>query len=180
MTNGPDPAIRIMALQVAMAWWNVHGRTPIRTEVLDLADTVASWADPAAPVELVIHVDLTTYQQSNHAPSATIYGGKKVQLTDTQQVTLSVEATDSKGQPVTEDAALTWSESSGGQIISLQVAPDNMSCLVVAGNVGTGAVVTVGDGTRTATMSFDVIAGDIAALNVTAGTPEDQPPAPTG
>lgn len=174
-----DPEARLVALQVAIGWNLVHGHTQIKREVFDLAESIINWADPAVPAALIISVDQVTYDQDGPSQTQTVYGGGKVQLNDNQQVTLSVTAVDTKGQPVTEDAALAWSLADGSVagIVSITPAADNMSCLVVAGNVGTGAVVTVGDGNRTATMSFDTIPGDLAALNITAGTPEDQPPA---
>lgn len=163
-----------------MVWYGLHGNTPIRKEVLALAEVIANWADPQEPAALVIRVAEITYGQSDGQQTTTVYGGGKVQLADDQQVTLTVQAVDSKGQPVTEDAALAWSLAEGDTpgIVSIQPAADNMSCLVVAGNVGLGAVVTVGDGTRNATMSFDTIAGALAGLTVSAGTPEQQPAAP--
>lgn len=174
-----DPEARLLALEVAMAWYVQHGHTAIRPEVYDLAEQIANWADPQAPAALVIRVAGVTYSQDGASQTTTVYGGGKVQLADNQQVTLTVQAVDSKGQPVTEDADLAWSLADGDSpgIVTIQPAPDNMSCLVVAGNVGLGAVVTVGDGTRNATMSFDTIAGPLAGLTVTAGTPEDQPAA---
>jgi hypothetical protein len=123
-------------------------------------------------------VNPNTYEQSGtgHTPTKYATGGS-VQLTDTQQVTLSVQAVDSKGYPTT-DANLTWA-TADSTIVSLQPAADAMSCLVVAGQPGLGCVVTVSDGDRNATESFDVVGGGIATLQVTVGTPEEQPVAPT-
>lgn len=95
-----------------------------------------------------------------------------MQLTDTQQVSLSVDPEDSKGQSVSD--TLTWT-SSDDSVVSLQPADDGKSCLCVAGNPGTGIVVTVSDGTLTATDNFDVVPGAVAALKITEGTPEEQP-----
>lgn len=95
-----------------------------------------------------------------------------MQLTDTQQVSLSVDPEDSKGKSVAD--TLTWT-SSDDSVISLQPADDGKSCLCVAGNPGTGIVVTVTDGTLSATDNFDVVPGAVAALKISEGTPEEQP-----
>jgi hypothetical protein len=96
-----------------------------------------------------------------------------VQLTDTQQVPLSVEPEDSKGFDTSD--TLTWS-SSDTTVISLQPSADTLSCLCVAGNPGTGIVVTVTDGTISASDNFDVVAGTAASLVITEGVPEEQTP----
>ena len=97
-----------------------------------------------------------------------------MQLTDTQQVTLTVEPEDSKGFATSD--TLSWS-SSDTTVVSLQPSADTLSCLCVAGNPGTGIVVTVTDGTLSASDNFDVVASAAASLVITEGTPEPQPTA---
>ena len=124
---------------------------------------------------LVISAGPITYEQGNPSLSqATRYAGGKVQLTDTQQVLLTVQPEDSKGQPTSD--TLTWS-SADETVVSLQPSADTLSCLVVAGLPGLGVVVTVSDGTISATDSFDVVPGGVATLQISEGTPEEQPPA---
>ena len=97
-----------------------------------------------------------------------------VTMADTEQVTLSVEVTDIKGQPVADN--LTWTVDNG-QVISLQPSQDTMSCLCVAGNEGS-AVVTVADPNNaevTANCNFTVTAGAPSQIVITPGTPEPQP-----
>jgi hypothetical protein len=98
-----------------------------------------------------------------------------VSMTDIQQVTLTVMAEDSKGQPVA-DAGLTWSVDNG-DVVSLQPSADGTSCLCVAGIPGT-ANVTVSDGSSpplTASEALTVTSSAATQLVVTAGTPEAQP-----
>jgi hypothetical protein len=140
-----------------------------------LAEASRAWAW-LIRMRLIITAAPLTYEQGSPARSvSTKIDGGIVQLTDTQQVTLSVAAEDSKGFAVSD--TLTWS-SADDTIVSLQPAADGMSCLCVAGNPGTGNVVTVTDGTLTATESFDVVPSGVATLTITPGTPEDQPAAP--
>lgn len=151
------------------------GQTDTPEKLLLLGDQLASWLG-SATVAFSLVVAPTTYEQSDPSkgtPTVRTPGGA-VQLHDTQQVAYTVQATDTKGQPVTESDSLTWT-SSDETIFTVAADPGNMSATVVAGNVGS-AVLTVSDGTRNATDAIDVIPGDIAAINLTAGTPEDQPP----
>ena len=123
---------------------------------------------------LRISADPITYEQGNPSlAQATRYVGGIVQLTDTQQVLLTVQPEDSKGFPTSD--TLTWS-SADDTVVSLQPSADTLSCLVVAGNPGLGVVVTVTDGTISATDSFDVVPGGVATLQISEGTPEEQPP----
>jgi hypothetical protein len=115
-----------------------------------------------------------TYEQGTPTVAqATIIAGGIVQLTDTQQVTLAVQPVDSKGFPTSD--SLTWS-TADGTVVSLQPSADSLSCLCVAGNPGLGVVVTVTDGVISATESFDVVPGGVATLQISEGTPEEQPP----
>jgi hypothetical protein len=99
-----------------------------------------------------------------------------VSLTDIQQVTLSVLAEDTKGQPVSD--TFTWAVDNG-DVIALTPSADTMSCLCVAGIPGT-ANVSVSDGSTpplTASESFTVTSSAATQLVVSAGTPEAQPAA---
>jgi hypothetical protein len=95
-------------------------------------------------------------------------------MTDIQQVDLTVEAVDSKGQPVTD--TFTWTVDNG-TVVSLTPSADTTQCECVAGVPGT-ANVTVSDGSNpplTATETITVTSSAAASLQVTAGTPEAQP-----
>ena len=145
--------------------------------VLQNADLFAKWLGNPV-VSLAIVPDRVTYgQDTPHSLVSTLFVGGTVELKDNQQVALSLHATDAKGFVVNEpgDVTLAWS-SSDDTVVSVQPAADGLSCEAVAGNPGS-ALVNVTDGTRTGSLAFDVTAGDVSAITVEAGTPEDQPPA---
>lgn len=95
-----------------------------------------------------------------------------LQLIDNQEVTLSVEAEDSMGQPVTD--TYIWSVDVAATIA---ITPSGNSCLCVAGAPGT-ANVTVTDGSTpplSATETFTVVAGQASQLVITPGAVTTQP-----
>ena len=167
-------AERRAALDAAVILFS-RQRDPGPPAVLAAANDFLAWITSA---RLRLRARALTFEQGDPSISQpTRYtAGGKVQLTDTQQVTLTVEPEDSKQQPTSD--TLTWT-SADSTVVSLVPSADTLSCLCVAGNPGAGVVVTVTDGTLSASESFDVVAGAAAALVITAGTPEAQPaPAP--
>ena len=91
-----------------------------------------------------------------------------LQLTDTQQVTLTVEAEDSKGNEVSD--TFTWTVDNGS-VLALTPSSDTTSCDCVAGTPGE-ANVTVTDSSTpplTAVQAFTVAAGAAAQLVITPG-----------
>lgn len=88
-----------------------------------------------------------------------------MQIHDNEQFTLAAVAADAKGFAVAD--ALTWTVDDS-TVASLIVADDGQSVTVVAGNPGS-AIVTVTDGTLTATEAVDVVAGDVALITLTEG-----------
>ena len=146
------------------------------------AETVLAYAAAflafISGARLRLTVDPLTYTQDDAALfQPTRYVGDNVQLSDTQQVLLSVEPLDSKGEPTSD--TLTWT-SSDTTVISLVPSADTLSCECVAGvpsAAGSAVTVTVGDGVLSASDSFIVVAGTAASLVISEGTPEDQPPA---
>jgi hypothetical protein len=127
----------------------------------------------------------TVVRQGTGQPTGTpidLQGGDMPQLHDDEQVKITAHTADAKGFETTGDQ-LTW-DSSDTSVVAVTPATDGSNtALVVAGNVGTGAVVTLTDNSVTpplvATVSFDVIAAGTAAVNLEVGTPEKQPAAPT-
>lgn len=173
---------RLTALQLAISVIRVDGNLNAAnaSEVTGIAGVFYDWLE--GPVVMVLTADTSTYQQG--APDGpgtpTVQKGTNVQLTDTQQVTLSVAEVDSKGQPVNNDA-LTWSVDQPG-VVALTPSADSYSCLAVAGTDGT-ATVTVTDNTvnppLTATDVITVVSSAATSLVISEGTAEDQPaPAP--
>ena len=171
---------RVLALQWARADVVPQGGLPPEraVDVTTVADIYYRWLE--GPAVLFMTVDPTTFDQA--APEGpgtpTVRKGTTVQLTDLQQVTLSVAEVDSKGQPVAD--SLAWSVDQP-TVISLTPSADTQSCLCVAGVDGT-ATVTVTDNSvtppLTATDSLTVVSSAATSLVISEGTPEDQPPAP--
>ena len=147
------------------------------SDVTTVADIYYRWLE--GPAVMFVTVDPTTFTQA--APEGpgtpTNRKGTAVQLTDLQQVTLSVSEQDSKGQPVSD--ALAWSVDNA-DVISLVPSADTQSCLCVAGVDGT-AVVTVTDNSvtppLTASDTITVVSSAATNLVIAEGAPEDQPPA---
>jgi hypothetical protein len=108
--------------------------------------------------------------------------GGVVQLNDNQYFPLVVQAVDTKGFPVPDTSAVSFS-SSDTTVFDIGPLPDpdnpaggDVPC-VIAGQPGS-AVLTGSDGNITGTLAIDVTPGGVAALTITAGTVADQP-APT-
>lgn len=172
---------RVLALHLAIDTVVPEGGglTPAQAgDVTSVATIFYRWLE--GPAVLFLTADPATFDQA--APEGpgtpTVRKGTAVQLTDLQQVTLSVAEQDSKGQPVAD--ALTWSVDQPG-VISLVPSADTQSCLCVAGTDGT-AVVTVTDNSvtppLTASDTITVVSSAATSLVIAEGTPEAQPPAP--
>ena len=181
------------AIQQELEW--IHRELAGQRErdrlILCRLDRIAQLLTGPGPAVLVLTVDPTTFDQAAPEGPGTptiMKGSSAVQLTDTQQVTLSVAEQDSKGEPVTGDT-LAWTVDQSG-VIAITPSADTQSCLCVAGAPGT-ATVTVTDNSvtppLTGTEAFTVVSGAATALVINAGTPEAQPapaappaPAPAG
>lgn len=170
---------RLRALEIALETVAPRGSIPVSQagDVTAVAQVYYRWLE--GPAVLFLAVDPMTFDQA--APDGpgtpTIRKGTNVQLTDLQQVTLSVAEQDSKGQPVSDQ--LAWSVDNGA-VIAVTPSADTLSCLCVAGTDGT-AVVTVTDNSvnppLTASDSITVVSSAATSLVIAEGTPEDQPPA---
>jgi hypothetical protein len=111
-----------------------------------------------------------------------IHGGPTVafQLRDSQQVTLSVEALDSEGNP----AAVTTTWTTSDETIASVTDNGDGTALVVAspgeGGLGTATIkASVTDNSdgdvHEGTFEVEVVAGDAVTVNIVPGTPEDKP-----
>ena len=116
-----------------------------------------------------------------HEDGTTEEGVTKMDLRDDQQVDLSISPVDKKGKPALVDGAPVWA-SSDETVITVSAAADGMSATVVgvapgSARVSVTADADLGEGTTsiTGTLDFNVTAGAAASLNITAGTPVDQP-----
>jgi hypothetical protein len=171
---------RLLALQLAISTVVPSGGSfpaDRAGEVTAVAEVYYRWLD--GPVSLALTHDPVTYNQADpDGPGTpTVMKGNAVQLTDTQQVTLSVAETDPKGQPVTGDN-LAWTVDNP-DVIAITPSADGYSCLCVAGTVGT-ATVTVTDSTAnpplTGTDALTVVSSAATSLTIGEGTAEEQPP----
>lgn len=171
---------RVTALRFAIDAMAVDGNLSAAQagDVTATAGVFYRWLE--GPAVMVLAHDTLVYQQASpDGPgSPVVKKGSTVQLTDTQQVTVSIAEQDSKGQPVADQ--LTWSVDDPG-VISLVPSDDTQSCLCVAGTDGT-ATVTVTDNSvtppLTATDVITVVSSAATSLVISEGAPEDQPPAP--
>jgi len=96
-------------------------------------------------------------------------------MTDDQMVTYVCEPEDDKGFAVGD--TLTWSESSGGAVVTAAPSADGMSCVFSAVAPG-DSTVSVTDGTLSASDTVTVTAGGVASLVLTPGTPVAEAAAP--
>jgi hypothetical protein len=171
---------RVTALRFAIDAMAVDGnlRADAAWDVTEMASVFYRWLE--GPAVMVLASDSLTYQQASpEGPGTpTTRKGSTVQISDTQQVTLSVAEQDSKGQPVTGDS-LAWSVDNPA-VIALTPSADTYSCLCVAGTDGV-ATITVADSSvtppLTATDVITVTSSAATGLVVSEGTAEDQAPA---
>jgi len=178
-------ADRLAALQSAVGYYAASGIAMDPGSALHHAPDVVRIADIfyqflTGPAVLSLTPAALTYEQGSQAGPGTptlLKGPHLVQLTDTQQVLLSVAEADSKGSPVSDQ--LSWAVDNPG-VIAIAPSADTQSCECVAGVPGT-ATVTVTDNSVTPPLTgseaFTVVAGAATSLVITAGTPQDQPPA---
>jgi hypothetical protein len=102
------------------------------------------------------------------------------QMHDFEQVTLSVEALDSEGNPA--DVTTAWA-SSDEVVASITDNGDGTALVVAspgAGGLGTttitASVTDNSDGdVHIGTFDIEVVAGDAVVVNIAAGTPEAKP-----
>lgn len=142
-------------------------------EVLARAARIAAFIEGRT---IQVQTGAWTYKQASaDLPRRTVITtGGSVQIKDSEQFSISVAVQDSKGFPVSGDT-LTYSQADPA-VVSLQPSADGLSCLIVGGNPGS-TVVTITDGTISATEAVDVVPGDAATFQITEGAAEPQPPA---
>ena len=170
---------RVTALRFAIDAMAADGNLKAASagDVTAMAGVFYRWLE--GPAVMMLVTGPAAYQQASPEGPGTpvVKKGSTVQLTDTQQVTVSVSEQDSKGQPVSDQ--LAWSVDNTA-VISLVPSADTQSCLCVAGTDGT-ATVTVTDNSvtppLTATDVITVVSSAATSLVVSEGTAEDQPPA---
>jgi hypothetical protein len=138
--------------------------------ILHRALQFARFLQGADPVALALHVGPARRQNT----TVRTFGSRKeatmAQLHDDEQFDVSVEAKDSKGFDVPDTFTATIDDESVATVTS---GEDGRTFTVVAGNPGS-AVLTVTDGTLSATLAVDVVPGSVALINLTAGEPVHQ------
>lgn len=104
-----------------------------------------------------------------------------IQLTDSQQIALSVAPVDKKGNPA-EVQGLTWTSSDPATLTVTQDGANPNSAKAVAQKPGAAQVqvsadADLGDGTMpiSATQDFVVTGGPAVGFSIVLGTPEEQP-----
>ena len=105
-----------------------------------------------------------------------------VQLTADQQVTLSVSAQDRYGNPVNISGDTTWLSSDESIVqVNFEASNPHTATAVAVGPAGTASVTCTNDANRDGTGDFmgslaiDVVAGEIAEIEIAAGEAEDKP-----
>jgi hypothetical protein len=144
-------------------------------------DEVTTWTWRIGPVTDKTHEN-TPQRSAIPATRLHIEGITTVQLLATQQVQLTISGADKYGNPVDITGDTTW-ESSDTTILTVEnVSLDNTSCMAVTtGQVGSAAITVTNDVNKDGTGDFigslaiDVVAGPMAEIEVSAGTPTDKP-----
>jgi hypothetical protein len=169
---------RSLALQLAIKSLELVASTghatadDIAKDATSVATAYYRWLE--GPVTLVVVADSVTYEQADpDGPGTpTVMKGNSVQLTDLQQVTLTVAEEDSKNQPVTGDS-LVWTVDNTAAV-TLTPSADTYSCVVTAVSDGT-ATVTVTDNSATpplvGTDAITVVSSAATSLVISEGTP---------
>lgn len=99
-------------------------------------------------------------------------------ITDSQQVLLTVNPVDKRGNPAMLGAVPAWNVSDP-TLATLNTAADGLSSTVLAigplGHVQVSATVTNPDGSvLSGTLEIDIVSGAAATLNIAAGQPTEQ------
>jgi hypothetical protein len=174
-----DEAIRLQAYdrsqQFNSRWSYLSVNLPY---LLESAETIYEYlvAGPEdyTPVRFTLYV-VGPYDQGTSTPPEKGTAIVAVQMRDTQQITVTVEAVDSKGNRV-DSGNLTWT-SDNQTVATVTIDPNNsMAATIVAGNPG-AAVVTVTDGNLSGQELITVTAGAAASFTLTEGPVTDQPAA---
>ncbi len=106
------------------------------------------------------------------------------QMKDTQQVTLTINPVDRKGNAA-EIENVDWS-TDNSEVLALSPSADGKSCLVAAvGPIGTATVTIKGDAQIgegealiAGSLDIEITSGVATQLKLVAGTPEEQPEPP--
>lgn len=169
---------RNVALQLAIDVWQdreVHGPGhTIGGQIIETAERFFEFLMKPAPAHtLLFSIGLITDAETGE-PSPNQYHGGILTMKDTEQVDITVEAEDTKGQPTAD--TLTWTMDDAGQATgaAFNVSADTMTATVVAGNPGTATMTATDPNGLSGVSAVVVTAGDAATLVLTQGTPTPQ------
>ena len=102
-------------------------------------------------------------------------------ITDSQKCALAIAIVDRKGNPASVDGVPAWS-SSDATLLTVEAGADGLSAVVTAvGPLGTAQVnvtadADLGGGVKpiAGVLDVQVVGGEAASVNISAGTPEEQ------
>lgn len=97
-----------------------------------------------------------------------------MQMTDSQQVTLTLAEKDKAGNPVTPSAPPTWL-SSATDVVTVTASADGLSATAVATGAIGSATITASADNLTGTLEIDIVSGAAVTVEISAGTPTDKP-----
>lgn len=137
---------------------------------LTTAEQLLAWLN--GPLSIHLHAGVIRDQTTGLPSGATSTGGT-MQLHDNEQFDLSASTEDAKGFETAD--TLTWT-ADDETVVTLNVSDDTKTCTVIAGAPGS-TVITVTDGTNSATEAVDVITGDTTAIVLGEGAVTEQPAA---
>ena len=161
---------RLVSLALAVEL-HASERQPDAGAVIETAGIFTRWLTER-PHRLRLRPAPFTFQQPGYpgpaVPTQIGDHGMSVTMTDSQEVTYTCEAEDSKGAQVSD--TLTWSSDDNGAVVTLTPSADTLSCVFAAVAPGT-ANITVTDGTLNGVDVITVDAGAVASLVLTPGTP---------
>lgn len=162
---------RIAALENAVHW--VGG--PLQTTVmLEVAERFYRFIKGTLPVRLQISIGPVFKQGTTIIyPTRFVPGGNVMQIHDNEQFTIHVDAVDAKGAEVAD----TFTATVDNETVCTLVAQEASDTWMVVGGLPGSAVITVTDGTLSATLAVDVIPGDVTAIQITPGEVTTQPTA---
>jgi hypothetical protein len=170
------------AIELAVALHAGKPGVPTNSAVTTTADVIFAWL--LAPVQWQLRAG-PVFSQSTGRPIDR-HLGDPMQIHDDEGVVYTLDARDAKGQEVLDDPGTDtdntdWSVNDSN-LLTLSVDETTRKATVLAtGQLGSAvlsAVINTPNGQLTVTEAIDVIAGDIAAITLSAGTPFKQSAGP--
>lgn len=165
---------------------NYQEREPEDADRLMLATATKVWRWLSGPAYLVIIPGPVRDQDTGEIDGTNPRGSHMGQIKDGQEFDLEVFLASKAGNPVADQPGdadnLVWEVDSGGEFVEVTVSDDTRKATIRAtGPVGSAVVrVTVPDTEpeMTGTYAVDVVPGPVATMEIRAGEPRDQEPAP--